>query len=89
MSTQPEYRVFYASATRSGRRQPRHIGEAEMGKRGMQTKFGTAGCGVHIQWFPESGEQGKIENATCPRCRRLHGLPPLRERMSRKRQGNG
>jgi hypothetical protein len=73
---QPAYRVFLSLNGR--RRNPvRHIGQAQMGLRGMETKSGTGQCGVHVNWYPESGEQGKVENATCPGCRRKHGLPPL------------
>lgn len=49
-----------------------HIAEVVRGARWMETRFGDALCGVLVAHFPESGERGKPESATCPRCRRAY-----------------
>jgi hypothetical protein len=77
------YRVFLSASGR--RRNPvRHIGEAERGIRGMWSRFGTALCGVHTNSYPENGDMGKVENATCKRClAKWRAIPPLEKSEGR------
>jgi hypothetical protein len=45
-----------------------HVAECVPGAKWLQTRFGSALCGVPVMAHPESGEKGKPESATCRRC---------------------
>lgn len=63
--------IYRTAATRQSRTTSHvlHIAEVVAGAKWMETRHGTALCGVPVMLHPEAGEQGKPENATCPRCR--------------------
>jgi hypothetical protein len=70
-----EYLVFMARRFSHG--QPTHIARVISGKRGAVSLYGTALCHVRVGAYPESGETGKLENATCAKCRRKYAALPV------------
>lgn len=64
MSDQPKiYRVFVAV---KGTGKVLHAGEAELGARGIVSRFGTALCGVHTGLYPDFQD---TRRTTCRRCK--------------------
>jgi hypothetical protein len=70
-------KITYRNAATRGTRASDilHIAEVALGQKWLETRHGTALCGVYVQGFPESGERGDPANATCRPCiRKYSGL---------------
>lgn len=76
MSEPKIYRVFVAV---KGTGRVLHAGEAELGSRGIVSRFGTALCGVHTGLYPDFQDTQRV---TCRRCKAR--LARLREDQAKQ-----